>query len=307
MAYHYIIYADILFALNFFLDFFLIWASGRFLRLRASLIRQLLAAILGAGYAAGLLIVEISFFYSWPLAILASMLILRLAFAWQNWRAYLRLMAIFYLIAFAMAGAALAAASLLGSRGISFEPVQTVQISALAFAILMAAILARRGFEVVKRNWQKDSFILALEIAVNGQTASLKALIDTGNDLREPISGKPVLVVEYKAVQALLPLSLRQLWQEHAASDPSQILANANQQVSLNWQKRLRLIPFASIGKNHGLLLGFQPDQILIYHNQEQHFNNQVIIALYDYPLGKGHYQAVMNSAVMTYLEQKIS
>jgi len=139
MAYHYIVYADVLLALNFFLDFFLIWASGCFLRLQSPLWRQLLAAVFGACYALGMLLPQLALFYTLPAAVLASLLLLRVAFPYSGLKAFVRLTGVFYLIAFAMAGTALAAASLLERRGLHFGPLDRSRISVYAPCLSSAA------------------------------------------------------------------------------------------------------------------------------------------------------------------------
>lgn len=305
MAYHYIVYADILLALNFFMDFFLIWAAGRFLRLQGGLTRQLSAAALGAVYAVGILSPELAMFYTPPFAVLASLLLLRLAFPYRGLKSYVRLIAVFYLIAFAMAGAALAGASLLSRRGLQFGPLQSVRAGALLFGLLMAAILARRGVALVRRNWRKESFMVQVEIWAAGRRCLVTALIDTGNDLVEPVSGKPVLVCEYKSLQGLLPQGLRHLMEQHAAHDPAQVMQAALAgEASGGWEKRLRLIPFASIGKDHGMLLGFAPDKLIIYSEGKLQ-TREAVVALYHSQLGKGEYQAVMNPGLLLYADEE--
>ena len=302
MAYHYIVYADILLALNFFVDFFLIWASGCFLRLQGALGRQLLAAALGSCYAVGLLVPKLSLFYTLPCAVLASIFMLLVAFPYRGLKALARLTAVFYLIAFATSGTALAAASLLSQRGLSFGPPESVRAGALLFGLLMAAILARRGVSLIRRNWHKESFMIQVEIWAAGRSTSLTALIDTGNDLVEPVSGKPVLVCQYKSLQGLLPQGLRLLWQE---SDPAHVMQSAMAgEVSGSWAKRLRLIPFASIGKEHGMLLGFRPDKLVI-HGEEKLETAEAVVGLYAKELSQGEYQAVLNPSLLLYAEEK--
>ena len=53
MFFTYVIYGDIYFLLNFFMDFFLLWSAGRFLRQKIVLWRLVSAALLGAAYALG--------------------------------------------------------------------------------------------------------------------------------------------------------------------------------------------------------------------------------------------------------------
>lgn len=303
MAYHYIIYADVLLALNFFLDFFLLWAAGRFLRLTSPLWRQLLAAVLGAGYGVGIVLPELAVFYSLPVALLVSLLLLRVAYPYRGAWPFVRLTAVFYLIAFAMAGAALAGASLLSQRGISIGPQQSVRAGALLFGVVMAGILARRGAALVRRGWKKENFLLQVEVFAAGRSCLISALIDTGNDLVEPVSGKPVIVAQYKSLQGLLPQGLRLLWQRSAGEEPAQLM-QAAAGLAGGWEKRLRLIPFASIGKNHGMLLGFQPDKIIIYGEHKLE-TREAIVGLYATELGKGEYQAIINPSVLVYAEEE--
>lgn len=58
---------------------------------------------------------------------------------------------------------------------------------------------------------------------------TVTALVDSGNSLTEPISGKPVCVVEEKIVRGLWGKSM----------------------------KGFRAIPFHSVGQNHGILEGY--------------------------------------------------
>ena len=305
MAYHTIIYADILLALNFFLNFFLLWATGRFLRLQTSLWRLLLAAAVGAGYAVGILLPRLAAFYAWPVSIAFSLIILCLAFPYRGIWQLLRLTATFYLIAFAMAGAVLAGSSLLVQQGYALGAAQTIRGGALLFGIILACIVARRGAALVRRKWRQENFILQLEVVVAGRSLRIPTLIDTGNDLVEPISGKPVIVAHYQSLQTLLPHGLRLLWQQYQNHDPTQLLqAAAEGGLALSWERRLRLIPYASIGKNHGLLLGFLPDYVVI-HGENKLVTKEVIIALHQDSIGKDDYKAVLNPAVLVYAEEE--
>lgn len=60
----YTVYADVLFFLNLFMDFFLLWATGRFLRLTANYPRLLLAAFVGALYGVGFIFPGLEIFYT---------------------------------------------------------------------------------------------------------------------------------------------------------------------------------------------------------------------------------------------------
>lgn len=82
---------------------------------------------------------------------------------------------------------------------------------------------------------------IPVELCHNGRKIRLLALRDTGNTLRDPITGQGVLVVDGDAGQALLGLSLDQL------ADPATAVASAV-------VPGLRLLPYRSIGSPQGML-----------------------------------------------------
>ncbi len=294
----YTVYADVLLALNFFLDFFLLWAAGCFLRRRTPLWRLLAAAALGALYGAGLLLPGLTWLYRIPAVVAVSLILLLVAYPWQGYGAFFRLLAVFYLTAFAMAGAVLAGSRLLAGQGLSFGMRETVRWASLLFGLMMAAILARRGMALIKRNWQKDEFRVILEVWLAGRSCKLTALIDTGNDLREPLSGLPVIVAEYRFLQPLFPERLRLAWQlyQEDAARLVQFLAEEGGQDG--WARRLRLVPFASIGKNHGLLPGFRPDRLIITENGRRYgVDAYICIVSRGFSAGTD-YQAVINPEI---------
>jgi len=102
----YVIYGDIYFLLNFFIDFFLLWAAGRFLRQKAVLLRLLSAALLGAVYDFGSLYPQLVLLYLPPVKIIFSFLMVAVAYPYRGFRSFARLLAVFYLMSFAAAGAA---------------------------------------------------------------------------------------------------------------------------------------------------------------------------------------------------------
>lgn len=291
----YVIYADILLLLNFCLDFLLLWAAGRFLRRQGRTLRLLAAALLGAVYGTAIVIPELALLFSPPAAVLVSLLLLRVAYPYQSAGAFLRLTGVFYLVAFAMAGAVLAMAELMRQSGLSFGAAETVRAGALIAALPVAMIVARRGYAAIKRGWQKEDFRLNIEISVAGHNCLLNALIDTGNHLREPLSGRPVIVADYRGLETLLPLRLRDACRSWP-DQPDRVLQAMAGNDSDGWSRRLRLVPFASIGKRHGMLLSFKPDSVTLYQQEGKRSIREVMVAVAPRGFGRDvQYQAVLN------------
>lgn len=99
--------------------------------------------------------------------------------------------------------AAFLAGGALIAGGASLVPVVALRgPNALPCALLGAALLALMlaARRPLRGNWQ-----VRLRVEVAGRTARFPALIDTGNRLREPLSGLPVLIAEQRLLDAALP------------------------------------------------------------------------------------------------------
>ncbi len=96
---------------------------------------------------------------------------------------------------------------------------------------------------------RKGSELMPVELNYQNEKVCIWALRDTGNGLKDPISGKPVLVVGPKVAQKLVGLSQKQL---------------ENPVESVGDLPGLRLIPYRTVGQNKGLLLGMRLANIKI-------------------------------------------
>lgn len=101
-----------------------------------------------------------------------------------------------------------------------------------------------------------------------------------GNLLKEPISGKDVIIIEKKNLVGLID---------------NFILKNIDNILSGKWleeenqnmyEHNFKVIPYSSLGNENGLLFGFEPDYIKIYLD-EIYIKNNIIIGIYNGTLSK--------------------
>lgn len=155
-----------------------------------------------------------------------------------------KLIIIFYLMTMALGGAVIALLyffdlpALTGGGGIYIGSVRAWQIVPGA-AVGFFGLWALCGFFRSKALSGKT--LMEVEVEIDGHRAALRGLVDTGNFLRDPVSGKPVFLVTESAVSQLLG----------AAVSP----------------ERFCCIPFCSVGEKSGLLEGIRPDRIGIFEN----------------------------------------
>ena len=96
-------------------------------------------------------------------------------------------------------------------------------------------------------------------VSLQGRRLRLRALHDTGNTLRDPVSGQPVLVLEQGA--------LGELWPPQAAEiiamdlPPEEKMARLHR---LDGGCRWSLLPFCALGTAAGLLLAVRSDYVKV-------------------------------------------
>ncbi|ATW25050.1 sigma-E processing peptidase SpoIIGA [Candidatus Formimonas warabiya] len=290
----YIVYADVLFLTNFFLDYGILWATAKFGHIATSHLRLFLGALLGALYGVLMVYPQTIFLYAVSVKILFSLLIVAVSFPRLTVRKFLQATAYFYVISFAMAGAVLGGSSFLAHNSFFFQRLD-IKTTGLLFGAAMALFLGYWGFGHLKRHWQRTQFRVSLEIMIEKKSLMVEALIDTGNELRDPLSQKPVIIVEYQALRNILPADFRQWYEKYGAEDVTKVMEHSGGAV---WTTKVRMVPFNSIGKHHGILLGYKPDLVTIF-GQQKTCTKDVIICLYHKPLStSGGYRAVLNPEV---------
>ncbi|MGI9951137.1 sigma-E processing peptidase SpoIIGA [Moorellaceae bacterium AZ2] len=293
-----IIYLDIVLLINLLMDYVILWATARLSQTATSIWRLLGGAAWGALYS-------LTIFYPagepwlWFTAkILVSLLMLFLAFYPVSWQKFLQAVGYFYLVSFVMGGAVLGAlyladsftAPALAGGGIV---IGNLPYGWLAMAVGAALFLVYWGSLFIKRNFWQSLLRLPVVIGFNGKRLALKALVDTGNNLRDPFTGRPVIVAEYGALRPLLPPELQ--WELPVPKEPEleKLVASL---AGTPWAARIRVIPFHSLGREHGLLLGFKPDEVIVFWEDRLIKVKDVVIGLCWQRLNpEGGYRALLH------------
>lgn len=124
-------------------------------------------------------------------------------------------------------------------------------------------------------------------------------MIDTGNMLKEPITGNPVIVVEKEVLKSIIS--------EEILENAQKIIGGDNE-IELEDKKiisKFRVIPFSSIGKQNGLLLGFKPDEINIINNESEKRFKNVVVAIYNKSFSKNKtYRALIGLDIIERSEE---
>ena len=188
---------------------------------------------------------------------------------------------IFYLTSFVFGGCAFALLYFIKPQNILMKNgvfIGTYPIKIALLGGIVGFIITHIAFKIVKNKMSKKDIIYEIEININNKKVKVKAMLDTGNMLRDPITKTPVIVVEKNKLYEILPNKILDNINKIIGGDEENIISLEEQ----NYISRLKIIPFNSIGKQNGLMLGFKADEIKIIMDEEIETIKNIIIGVFD-------------------------
>ena len=257
----YEIYIDSVFFSNFALNFLVLSLADMGFQITKGLKKRLLGSLLGAGMYCIFLIWPIP--AVWVRVLLGSMIsgICMIACTVYSWTAAgikrrLEEMLMYSLI--------------LG--GIMFGINRFLPFLNGFIGTLSLAIGSYEVIKQIKNKWNNQKTMWArAQLIDKGVIVLAKTLFDTGNGLMEPISGKPVCVVQRSTAT--------KLWEDLDT-------------------KGFRAIPFHSIS-GRGILKGYPVEQIQVEYEGRQICLKDIYLAVKEEPLGsRGDYELIINPMI---------
>lgn len=228
---------DGLLVVNVTMDYFLLRLVNRMIRGSATPQRALLGALIGGAGVCLLILCSAGQVLNTVLAhVVINTLMVRFGCKIRGWCDLIRALLFLYLAAFFLGGAMQFVLRQSGSVGTGLV-LLTGTVSYLVLAC---------GLRILIRTGKRKSQIYKVTLCAGKQCQEGTALMDTGNSLTDPLSGKPVTIVEPEFLCKLLGEDIfRQLEAFHSGQE-------YNHQLQGLFP---RLIPYQSLGCPRGLLL----------------------------------------------------
>jgi len=276
------VYLDVIWLLNLLFDSLLLYLTAIIIKRRQSIWRILAGGFIGS------LIILLSFtplqvYSGHPIAkLFCSVLMVLTAFGFKRITFFIKALMTLYVATFLLGGAIIGVHYLIQYN--SEWTTQALISSVKGFGDPISWMFVLIGFPVAwqfsKKNIEniemtKIQFdqIVQISLIINGQSFSLKGLIDSGNQLYDPLSKLPVMFVSIKKQMEEFPEPIQQM-----ASDPEPILMGSLE-LPDEWQNRIRIVPCRVVGQEHQLIVAMKPDSIWIDHHGEQFLCNKGLIS----------------------------
>ena len=283
-----VIYIDTLFLLNALVDYLLLLAAARLAGEPLRRIRFALGAALGGAYAVAIFLPGL-FFLSHPLCRVASAALMMVV-SYGGSRRLLRQGILFIALTCAFGGGVVAI-GLLGGTGLSLGRGGFYSALDLKVVLLSAAVcygVLTLVFQRLARHSAAGGELIDIKLKLGDRSVTLTALVDTGNTLTDPVSGRPAVVAEGERAAGLFPRDRRP-----ASSDLRDPAAALPRLGTGEWRSRFRLLPYRSVGVDRGLLLAVRVDSLEL----DGRGRGPVLVALSPTPVSDGGgYQALVGA-----------
>jgi stage II sporulation protein GA (sporulation sigma-E factor processing peptidase) len=241
------VYLDILILENTIVNSFLLSLTVQLMRRKVKFKFILLASFIGSLYVMVLLFPVLQIFSSLLFKLFVSVIMIFITFRIKDFYFNIKAAVVYIFISIILAGVCI----FIQLNSIKFGALDlslyNFTYKKLFMAIMVVYIFANRTLIFLKDRNDVNIFVYDVDISINGTVRKLRAFLDTGNELREPSTNLPVIIVQKKSFSNLI----------------------------IN-DKDKYYIPYMVIDGKKGLLEAFKPESVKIYSKTKT--KNKIII-----------------------------
>ena len=259
------VYVDLFFMINFSMDFLCFFLTSELIGGKMSVIRSLLAAVLGGIYA------NVSLFMLdggiAELIVDLGICVIMCALAFYRQGSLIAHTCVYIAISMVLGGFMTALFTLFNKMNIPLSSVHDDGIGAWLIVIfaLISGICTLFGGKFFRRKTARR--YADVQITLNGKSKNIAAFCDSGNLLCDPISGKPCIIVDASVLRGVLPETVIKGVEnkiEDTLSFPDGIAS------------RIRLIP-TNTATGKGMMLAIRVDKVFICERNKKREVNALI------------------------------
>lgn len=280
------IYLDVILLENLCMNYIILFATGLIHRVKIKAWRLFVASLIGGIYSILSFAPVLEIYTNFLFKVILSVVMVYISFHPQNVKQLFKELIIFYLVSFAFGGCAFALLYFIKPQDILARNgvlTGTYPIKIALLGGIVGFVIVNIAFKVVKGKLSKKDMFCNVSIFINGKEKQIKAFIDTGNLLKDPISGIPVIVVEVSELEEMIPKEIVENLNEILQGKDTKVLT----EIPEDYKLKFRIIPFSSLGKQNGLLLGFIADKVIINLEETKSELSNIIIGIYEKNLTK--------------------
>ena len=266
-----VIYADILFVLNFFITFLLLSITFKLLKKSPPLYRLLIAAAAGGAYSFVIFADKMAFATGFAAKLAAACIMVLISQRFYSVFSFFKAVGVFFFSNMLFLG-------IISALWFAFKPEgvvvnnSSIYFNVSAGVLLFSALAAYLITAVVLRivnSCNASKQIYSLKIECGSESVSVFALADTGNKLREPFSGAGVIIVNSKEVEKIA-------------------------------KGRAQRVIVCKTVSGSSCMNAFKPDRVIVKTGKKEVELGEVYIALSSNALENSEFSAVINPKIIS-------
>lgn len=257
------IYAEYFFIENFIADGAIAALTLRLWRRKPAPARFICAVLLMTLYSFSVFLPESTLINCLPVKLLFSLTVVRILFPESEMKTFIQAAVTFFGAGLVMGGTVSFALFLLKSGG--FSDYGAMYVYPGSYPVILMCIggayfFVKLFFELLSEKRKSEAAAVEICLSIGEKTCRFKALVDTGNCLRDPGGGRPVMIGEAESVRPL---------------------------IADNYDRaKIRIIPYSSVGLDSGTLIGIDVDRVLIRENGREYTGMPAVLAVYNGSFG---------------------
>lgn len=277
------VYVDVLLLVNGFVDYLLLSLTAAVYRERPKLGRLILSSFVAASFSLVIFLPLSSFWWEAAIRAVCSTVTVMVCFGFGSFRRFLRLTAAFYASTFLFAGCMLAVVMLANpqnlavTNGVVYWNVSPLWMIGGSLGCYLLVALLRR---LSRRNGGGGE-TLCLHLTLASHEITLRALVDTGHAVTDPLTGAGVIITDEPHMKMLLGEARFSAFLHDPTEDP--LLCG-----------RYRVIPCQTVAGKE-LLSGLRCDKVTVSGGRETYTVTEPVLAMSEEKLG-GDYHALVGT-----------
>jgi stage II sporulation protein GA (sporulation sigma-E factor processing peptidase) len=159
--------------------------------------------------------------------------------------------------------------------------------------------LSRKGVASLEITKIQFDQLVNVDLFIQDLVHSFKGLVDSGNQLYDPITKAPVMIISIQNVKEQLPIELLQM-----IVNPDEYIFGTKE-IPAKWENKIKMIPCKVVGQDHQIVIAFKPDQLEIRTEEETIKVTKALISFTMQQLSSDDaFQCIVHPKMLTAMKQ---
>ena len=244
-------YLDLYIIENLLINYIIISCTSMLTKNANSYKRKILGAVVGTIYSVMYLFPKFYVFYTIPSKIIFIIIVGLVSFEYMNKDEFIRILITFLLVNFFICGSTYFI--------IYFTGIEHIKISFIIISVYISCLILKKIYSDITLISHIKEFTKEITISFLGEKMECKALLDSGNLLKDPLSKSDVVMVNSSLLKKYLPEDYNYEYVDVLLAE--EIINKLSGDIS----SRVRLIPYNHATSNKtNMILGFKADYLKI-------------------------------------------